>query len=50
METWLSTLKAASPQEGFELAVKLSHMAVNLQPSDDARAVGREDYEGDSAR
>ena len=51
METWLPTLETASPQEGFELAVKLSRMAVKVaQPSDVARAEGRKEYESDSAQ
>lgn len=51
METWLPTLKTASPQDGFELAVKLSRVAVKLtQPSEAARAEGRKDYESDSAQ
>jgi hypothetical protein len=51
MEMWLPTLKAASPQEGFELAVKLSRVAVKLmQPSDAVRTATRKDYETDSAQ
>jgi hypothetical protein len=34
-ETWLPTLKTATPQEGFELATKLARLGVKLtQPSD----------------
>ncbi len=33
-ETWLSSLKTATPQEGFELATKLARVGVKLtQPS-----------------
>lgn len=43
--TWLSTLKTDSPQEGFELAIKLSRMGVKYtQPSDEIRKRLREDY------
>ena len=35
---WLGSLKTATPQEGFELAIKLSRMAVKYtQPSDKIR-------------
>lgn len=51
METWLPTLKTASPQDGFELAVKLSRVAVKLnQPSGVARTEGRKNYESDSSQ
>lgn len=38
METWLTTLKTATPQEGYELAIKMSRMGVKYtQPSAEAR-------------
>lgn len=43
--TWLTTLKTATPEEGFELAIKLSRMAVKLtQPDEAVRNRLREDY------
>lgn len=42
---WLGALKTESPQEGFELAIKLSRMGVKYtQPSDEIRKRLREDY------
>lgn len=33
-DVWLSTLKTSTPQEGYELAIKLSRMSVKYtQPS-----------------
>jgi hypothetical protein len=44
-DTWLPTLVTATPQEGFELAIKLSRMGVKYtQPSDEVRAKLREVY------
>ncbi len=44
-DTWLSTLKTATPQEGYELAIKLSRMGVKYtQPSDEVRKKLRDDY------
>jgi hypothetical protein len=41
----LPTLKTATPQEGCELAIKLSRMAVKLtQPSAEIRQKLRDDY------
>lgn len=38
MEKWLSGLRTATPQEGFELAIKLSQMGVKYtQPSEAVR-------------
>lgn len=34
--TWLGSLQTATPEEGFELAVKLSRMAVKMTQPDDA--------------
>ena len=37
--SWLPTLKTDTPEEGYELAIKLSRMAVKrAQPDDEARA------------
>lgn len=49
-EQWLNTLETATPQEGYELAVKLSRVAVKLtQPSAEKRTEVRAKYETDSA-
>lgn len=38
METWLTSLKTATPQEGYELAIKMSRMGVKYtQPSAEVR-------------
>ncbi|HEY9218713.1 MAG TPA: hexameric tyrosine-coordinated heme protein [Phenylobacterium sp.] len=52
METgWLPSLKTATPEEGFALAVKLGRMAVKLtQPSSDVRETVRRDYERDGGQ
>ncbi|MEX0350135.1 MAG: hexameric tyrosine-coordinated heme protein [Paracoccaceae bacterium] len=43
--SWLPSLQTNSPEEGFDLAIKLSRMAVKkTQPDDDARARMRPDY------
>ncbi len=43
--SWLATLKTETPEEGFNLAIKLSRMAVKLtQPDDEVRATLRGDY------
>ncbi len=43
--SWLPTLKTNTPEEGFELAIKLSRMAVKkTQPDDDTRSRLRPDY------
>jgi hypothetical protein len=43
--TWLPSLITDTPEDGFELAIKLSRMAVKLtQPDDGARARMRPDY------
>lgn len=48
-ENWLPSLKTDTPQAGFELAVKLSRMAVKItQPSDEVRTRLRTAYEQDS--
>ncbi|MEM7320071.1 MAG: hexameric tyrosine-coordinated heme protein [Pseudomonadota bacterium] len=43
--TWLPTLITETPEEGFDIAIKLSRMAVKkTQPDDAARARMRPDY------
>ena len=43
--SWLPTLKTQTPEEGFDLAVKLSRMGVKTtQPDDDVRSRLRSDY------
>ena len=38
MDTWITSLKTETPQEGFELAIKLSQMGVKYtQPSERVR-------------
>lgn len=50
-DSWLPSLVTATPQEGFDLAVKLSRMGVKLtQPSDQVRDKLRAAYEQDSAQ
>ncbi|MHA6642813.1 hexameric tyrosine-coordinated heme protein [Mesorhizobium sp. A623] len=45
-ETWLSSLQAATPQEGFELATKLARVGVKLtQPSAEIREKQRTAYD-----
>lgn len=49
MEKWLSSLLTATPQEGFELAIKLSRMGVKYtQPSDEIRSELRNEYAADA--
>ncbi|HEY5895131.1 MAG TPA: hexameric tyrosine-coordinated heme protein [Chthoniobacterales bacterium] len=44
-DTWLATLETITPQEGFELAIKLSRMGVKYtQPSDEVHQKLREVY------
>ncbi|MBN8955162.1 MAG: hexameric tyrosine-coordinated heme protein [Rhizobiales bacterium] len=51
VETWLPTLKTATPQEGFELATKLARLGVKLtQPSDQIRSKLRAAYDQDSGQ
>jgi hypothetical protein len=48
-DTWLSSLKTATPQEGFELAIKLSRMGVKYtQPSAEMRDKLRPVYAEDA--
>ncbi|MCC6312376.1 MAG: hexameric tyrosine-coordinated heme protein [Thermomicrobiales bacterium] len=50
-DTWLPSLIAATPQAGFELAVKLSRVGVKLtQPSEEMRDKLRAAYEQDTAQ
>ncbi|MEP3180393.1 MAG: hexameric tyrosine-coordinated heme protein [Lentilitoribacter sp.] len=43
--SWLPTLITQTPEEGYEIAIKLSRMAVKkTQPDDDARGRMRPDY------
>jgi hypothetical protein len=44
-ETWLPTLTTATPEEGYDLAVKLSRVAVKMtQPSAEVRQTLRSAY------
>lgn len=44
-DIWLTTLKTATPQEGYDLAIKLSRMAVKYtQPSAEVREKLRDSY------
>jgi len=50
-DTWLPSLKTATPQERFELAAKLARLGVKLtQPSAEVRDRLRASYEQDSAQ
>lgn len=50
-EAWLPSLIVPTPQDGFDLAVKLSRMGVKLtQPSDEVRGKLRAAYEQDTAQ
>ena len=43
--SWLPTLITKTPEEGYEVAIKLSRMAVKkTQPDDEARGRMRPDY------
>jgi hypothetical protein len=49
-ETWLPSLLTDSPQEGYELAIKLSRMGVKYtQPSDEIRQKLRPIYGEDAS-
>jgi hypothetical protein len=49
MELWLKSLKTATPQEGFELAIKLSQKGVQYtQPSEAIRKKLRPKYSRDA--
>lgn len=48
-EQWLTSLETKTPQEGYELAIKMSRMAVkHTQPSAEKRAEVRVKYEKDA--
>lgn len=50
-ESWLPSLKTATPQEGFELASKLARLGVKLtQPSAEVRGQLRPEYDHDAGR
>ena len=50
-EPWLPTLRTDTPQEGFELALKLARNAVKAtQPDADVRASLRPEYDHDAGR
>ncbi|MEM1298339.1 MAG: hexameric tyrosine-coordinated heme protein [Pseudomonadota bacterium] len=47
--SWLPSLLTQTPEEGYELAIKLSRMAVKkTQPDDAARARMRPEYVNDA--
>lgn len=49
MSDWLPTLQTATPQEGYELAIKLARVAVKLtQPDADVRDRLRPEYAEDA--
>ncbi len=49
MKTWLTSLKTQTPQEGFELAIKLSQKGVEYtQPSEEIRKKLRPKYSKDA--
>lgn len=48
-DTWLTTLQTDTPQQGYELAIKLSRMGVKYtQPSAESRDKLRRVYENDA--
>ena len=48
-EQWLTSLITKTPQDGYELAIKLSRMGVKYtQPSDAVRSKLRPDYSENS--
>lgn len=48
-EQWLTSLMTETPQEGYELAIKLSRMGVKYtQPNDDLRSKLRPEYSENS--
>ena len=49
MEPWLTSLITETPEDGFNLALKLARVAVKkTQPSDEARTRLRATYEADA--
>lgn len=50
MEIWLKSLKTNTPQEGFELAIKLARMGVKYtQPNMEVLQNGRQEYGNNAA-
>lgn len=48
-DEWLPTLETSDPQSGYDLAVKLSRMAVKMtQPDETVRGVLRNVYANDA--
>ena len=48
-ENWLPTLQTATPQDGYDLAMKLSRMSIKvMQPDPEVRHAMRVVYEYDS--
>lgn len=49
MTSWLPTLTTSTPEEGFDLAIKLARMAVKkTQPNETVREVLRPQYANDA--
>lgn len=49
MDSWLPSLKTQTPEQGFDLAIKLSRMGVKkTQPDDAVRGRLRAIYEDDA--
>ncbi len=49
METWLTSLITDTPQQGFELAIKMARMGVKYtQPSAEVRESLRDAYQNDA--
>ena len=49
MDNWLNSLQTATPQEGFELAIKLAKMGVKYtQPDMEVLKAGRKEYAGNA--
>ena len=49
MDSWLPSLITDSPEQGYDLAIKLSRMAVKkTQPDDQVRAALRPQYANDA--
>ncbi len=45
MDNWLNSLQTDTPQQGFELAIKLARMGVKYtQPNMEILQAGRKDY------
>ena len=50
-DIWLSSLRTATPQQGFDLAVKMARVGVKLtQPSAEIRDRLRADYAEDTTQ